>query len=103
MEAETRVAELAQRLLEKVEQAIGELDLEVASRRVKTKTGTTEEVWEFQVPVHTGIVDRAGLKLLTGVLKELQSITGTAAADPEEGQTGIILLPRRQETEDTGE
>ena len=77
METETgRIDALAGRLLDKVEQAIGELDLQTASRKVKTKSGSTEETWEYREVLHTGAVDRAGLKLLTDLLKELQAITG---------------------------
>ncbi len=108
-----RVAVLAERLLGKLEQAIGELDLQTATRKVKTKEGTTEEVWEYPVTVHRGTVDRAGLKQLTDLLKELQVITGEVSGlerrerearieslhrsaglqEVEEAETGVILLP----------
>lgn len=117
METEAgRIAALAEKLLDKLEQAIGELDLQTASRKVKTKNGATEETWEYREVLHTGTVDRAGLKVLTDLLKELQVITGEVTEleqrereakiqslhhsvgiqEVEEGQTGIILLPERK-------
>ena len=120
METEAgRIAGLAGRLLDKVEQAIGELDTQTASRKVKTKSGSTEETWEYREVLHTGAVDRAGLKLLTDLLKELQAITGgvpeldrkerearieslrkgVGLQEVEDGQTGVILMPERKELE----
>ncbi len=118
METEAgRIAGLAERLLDKVEQAIGELDTQTASRKIKTKNGSTEETWEYREVLHTGTVDRAGLKVLTDLLKELQAITGcvpeldrkerearieslrkgVGLQDVEDGQTGVILMPERKE------
>ena len=118
METEAgRIAALAGRLLDKVEQAIGELDLQTASRKIKTKSGNTEETWEYRQVLHTGTVDRAGLKVLTDLLKELQAITGgvpeldrkerearieslrrgAGIQEVGESDTGIILLPARNE------
>ena len=99
METEARVAALAGLLLDKVEQAIGELEVQTASRKVKTKSGTTEETWEYRELLHTGIVDRAGLKLLTELLKELQAITGTGVQAGQEEGSGVILIPCRKEAE----
>lgn len=118
METETgRIGALAGRLLDKVEQAIGELDTQTAARKVKTKSGATEETWEYQEILHTGTVDRAGLKVLTDLLKELQAITGgvpelerkerearieslrrsVGLQEVEEEMTGVILMPERKE------
>ena len=118
METEAgRIAGLAGQLLDKVEQAIGELDTQTASRKVKTKSGNTEETWEYREVLHTGTVDRAGLKVLTDLLKELQAITGglpeldrkerearieslrrgVGLLEVEDGQTGVILMPERKE------
>lgn len=99
METEARVAVLAQRLLDKVEQAIGELDLQVTTHRVKTKKDSGEETTEFYETRETGLVDRAGLKQLTAVLKELQTITGAGVQDAAEEETGVIVIPCRKEAE----
>ena len=115
METEARVAALADRLLDKLSQAVGELDLQTATRKVKTKEGSTEEVWEYPVTLRRGTVDRAGLKVLTDLLKELQVIRGEVTdlerrereakieslrrgigvQDVEDDRTGVILLPPR--------
>jgi hypothetical protein len=92
---DARVAELAGLLICKVEQAIDQLDLQVVTHRVKTKNGSEEETREFYETVPGGIVDRAGLKQLTAVLKELQSLTPDR--DREDGETGVILMPERRD------
>lgn len=71
-----RVNGVAVALLERLEQAVKELDAVVATHREKVKTETGEEVTEFEqkLPRKKGVVDRGGLKQLTGVLKELEDI-----------------------------
>ena len=92
METEARVAVLAERLLDKVEQAIGELDLQVTTHRVKTKKDSGEETTEFYETREAGLV-------LTAVLKELQTITGAGVQDAAEEETGVIVIPCRKEAE----
>lgn len=69
-----RVQLAAQRLLDRLEQAVEELDKGTVLLREKRKTETGEEIWELVKAKRKGIVDRAGLKQLTGVLKDLQDI-----------------------------
>lgn len=71
-----RVNGVAVALLGRLEQAVKELDAVVATHREKVKTETGEEVTEFEqkLPRKKGVVDRGGLKQLTGVLKELEDI-----------------------------
>jgi len=108
---------LADRLLEKLSQAIGELDCNPVTRKVKTKEGNTEITLEYRESEAGGTVDRAGLKQLTGALKELQAIRGDIPAlerrerearieslcrgvslpEQEEMTTGVILLAPRVE------
>lgn len=57
-------------LLDKLEQAVTELDKGILTR--KEKDGET--VFEIQKGKGKGLVDRNGLKQLTGVLKDLQDI-----------------------------
>lgn len=93
------VEALADRLLEKLAQAIEELNLEVTSKKIKKQDAegrTTVEVLE----VEETIIDRAGLKQLTAVLKELQAIKAEfAALELRENQdgTGVIVLAPRKE------
>ena len=65
-----RVHAAALGLLEKLEQAVAELDKGIVTR--KEKDG--EAVFEIQKGKGKGLVDRNGLKQLTGVLKDLQDI-----------------------------
>ena len=69
-----RVQLAAQRLLHRLEQAVEELDKGTVLLREKRKTEDGEETWELIKAKRKGIVDRAGLKQLTGVLKDLQDI-----------------------------
>lgn len=71
-----RVNGVALALLERLEQAVKELDAVVETRREKVKTDTGEVVTESEqkLPRKKGTVDRGGLKQLTGVLKDLEEI-----------------------------
>lgn len=94
MEEKERVRELAQRLLDRLEQAVGELDLVTEKHREKKKTEEGELVIEFERrnAKRRGIVDRGGLKQLTGVLRELQEIL---LCDPEaEGRERLLRLEK---------
>ena len=74
MEQMERVRGVAGRLLERLEQAVEELDKGTVLLKQKRKTETGEETLELVKAKRKGIVDRAGLKQLTGVLKDLQDI-----------------------------
>ena len=69
-----RVQLAAQRLLDRLEQAVEELDKGTVLLKEKRKTENGEETLELVKAKRKGIVDRAGLKQLTGVLKDLQDI-----------------------------
>ena len=69
-----RVRRVAERLLDRLEQAAEELDKGTVLLREKRKTEEGEEILELVKARRKGIVDRAGLKQLTGVLKDLQDI-----------------------------
>ena len=117
---EYTVAELADRLLEQLARAIGELDQNCITRKVKIKEGNTETTTEYREATSGGTVDRGGLKQLTAALKELQIIKGelteleqrereariqslhrgAGLPEVEDGDTGIILLPRRMEEQE---
>ena len=90
------VEALADRLLEKLAQAIGELNLEVTTRKVKTKDDSGEITTEVR-EVSESIIDRAGLKQLTSVLKELQTIKAEITGTEGQEETGVILLAERME------
>lgn len=90
------VEALADRLLEKLAQAIGELNLEVTIRKVKTRDDAGETTLEVR-EVTESIIDRAGLKQLTSVLKELQTIKAEISGTETQEETGVILLAERME------
>ncbi len=79
---EERVGEVAERLLERLEQAVRELDAATVMHREKVKTSEGERTTEYveRLPDKKSLVDRSGLKQLTGVLKDLQEIL---VQDPE--------------------
>ena len=93
------VEELADQLLQKLAQAIGELNLEVTTRKVKTKDQEGETTTEVR-EVTESIIDRAGLKQLTSVLKELQTIKAEINGTQTLEETGVILLAGRKEEKD---
>ena len=90
------VAALADQLLEKLAQAIGELNLEITTRKVKTRDQDGEVTTEIR-EVTESIIDRAGLKQLTSVLKELQTIKGEFPVTEQQEGSGVILLAERKE------
>lgn len=117
-----KVEDLADKLLNKLEQAIDELDLKIITKKVKAEKGNTETTIEFKVAEPGGIVDRAGLRQLTAALKELQTIKGEITelerrereariealrrsnllGDEDDDETGVVLLPPRREVETDG-
>ena len=117
-----KVGDLADKLLIKLEQAIDELNLKVTTHKIRTETGNTEETLEFKVATEGGTVDRAGLRQLTGALKELKFIKdeisdlerrereariealrrSSMTGDGDDDDTGVILLPPRREASSDG-
>lgn len=97
-----KVGDLADKLLVKLEQAIDELDLQVTTYKIKTERANTEETTEFRVAVPGGIVDRAGLRQLTGALKELKFIKDEISdLERREREARIEALRRQNEKDDT--
>ncbi len=79
---EERVGAAAERLLDRLEQAVRELDAATVIHRKKEKIDDEERVIEYveRLPEKKSLVDRGGLKQLTGVLKDLREILDR---DPE--------------------
>lgn len=121
-QAAAKVGDLADKLLVKLEKAIDELDLQVTTHKIKTERGSTEETTEFRVAVPGGVVDRAGLRQLTGALKDLKIIKDEISdlerrereariealrrsnllGDEDDDETGVVLLPPRREVDSDG-
>ena len=93
------VEALADRLLEKLAQAIEELNLEVTTKKVKIKEEDGETVTE-SLEIKTSIISRTGLKQLTSVLKELQEIKAEFSLlelrESQDGSGVIVLAPRKE-------
>lgn len=92
-----RVMGAAEGLLGRLEQAVRELDAVTVTRREKVKTDSGEQVTEVteKLPRRKGLVDRGGLKQLTGVLKDLQEILfRDPGMDLREREARILRLER---------
>ena len=94
------VETLADRLLEKLAQAVEELDKEVTTTKVKVKDEDGETITE-SLEIKKSIINRTGLKQLTAVLKELQEIKAEFASleltESQDGTGVIVLAPRKGE------
>ena len=86
---EARAAAVAEGLLTALERAVKELSAVVATRKEKKKTEDGEMMTEYQVllPEKQGSVDRAALRQLVGVLKDLREVL----MNPEETSSGIAV------------
>ena len=93
-----RVAALADALLGCLERAVEELDTVTESVREKAKKEDGGEVTtDFQrlLPQEKGIIDRGGLKQLTGVLKDLKEVLVLRSeGDTREQEARIAKLQR---------
>ena len=109
---EERILAISDRLLDKIEKSISELDRCIVKNKEKTKTveydcDTKKPINEVveekeDIQVIEGMIDKTGLKQLVSTLKDLKdihmSITGEEIS--EEGDGGIIEISEVQE-EDT--
>ena len=93
-----RVDTLADAMLDCRERAVKELDTVTQSVREKTKLEDGAEVvtdFERLLPTEKGIIDRGGLKQLTGVLKDIRDVlTLRPEADVREQEARIAKLQR---------
>ena len=73
-----RAEGVAEGLLAALERAVGELDAVTVTRKEKAKTddGEIQTEYEQLLPGEAGLIDRGGLKQLTGVLKDMREILG---------------------------
>lgn len=93
MDETERLRTAAGRLLDRLEQAVEELDKGTVTVREKVKTPNGEETIEVVKARRKGVVDRAGLKQLTGVLKDLQDILSRdGSLDAKERQMKLQKL-----------
>ena len=73
-----RAEGVAEGLLTALERAVGELDAVTVTRKEKVKTDEGEIQTEYEqiLSGEAGLIDRGGLKQLTGVLKDMREILG---------------------------
>ena len=106
------VEQITVSLLRKLQKAVEELDMEVVAVNEKTKTEKGERVEKFLEAKSGGLVDRSGLRQITGALKDLSELDNVTmdlreqeariaklrreAGFEQTGQTGVVLLPRTQ-------
>lgn len=96
-ELSSRVSRAAESLLDRLEQAVRELDAVTVTHREKVKGEDGEHVTEYteKLARKKGLVDRSGLKQLTGVLKDLQDILfRDPDMDLREREARILRLER---------
>ena len=103
-----RIDKAADRLLGKLERAINELDLIIATDKVKTKEieysgcdGQGKPVREVveereTVQVVSCIIDRAGLRMITAALRDLKEVKGLKSELDRQEQEARIANLRRQ-------
>ena len=109
-----RLRSAADRLLEKVERAIDELDLQMVTHKDKTKTieynnpqradkPTKEIIHETeQILSVSSIVDRKGLQQIAAALKDIRDIHGIQTElDKQEQRARIANLQKQARKEDT--
>jgi len=108
-----RVQNATDRLLDKIEQAITELDLYLCKRVEKTKVieyqnkerpdkPTKETIHEeATVAEVSSLIDRAGLKQIASALRDIKEIQMLKEVGEEDEAFGVVVLPpRREEPED---
>ena len=103
-QALARVDLLADRLLDRLETAIGELNSSVVQHREK---GEAQDLkWEktYEEALPGGPVDRQGLKVLTGCLKDLKQIKAVLSeGEMQEQEARIRKLRKDAKEEETRE
>lgn len=95
-----RIEGITDKLLNKLEKAVDELDLEIIKRKTKVDDGLTETTTETMEAVEGGIVDRAGLRHLTAALKDLKEIQMLKSElDRQEQKARIANLQKQADRE----
>jgi len=98
-----RIDKAADRLIEKLEKAIDELDMKITVKKVKVEAGNAEITTEYKEATEGGIVDRTGLRQLTAALKDLKEVKGILSdLDKQEKKARIENLRRQAVQADAG-
>lgn len=101
-----RVDDLADRMLACLERAVEELDSVTRSVREKVKKEDGTDVttdYSQVIPGEKGLIDRGGLKQLTGVLKDLKEVLALRSQGDALEQEARIAKLQRELTREDGE
>ena len=112
VELSTRIDDIADKLLNKIERAVDELDIHLVKSITKEKVveynSKTKPIKETIVENETinevsSLIDRRGLQRLTSALKDIKDIKGIKSQkDAEEQEARILNLRRQAEKDSTG-
>ena len=93
-----RAEGVAEGLLTALERAVGELDAVTVTRKEKVKTDEGEIQTEYEqiLSGEAGLIDRGGLKQLTGVLKERPEILGLQSELEQQEQLARLKKLERE-------
>ena len=97
-----RAEGVAEGLLAALERAVGELDAVTVTRKEKVKTddGEIQTEYEQLLPGEAGLIDRGGLKQLTGVLKDMREILGLQTELEQQEQRARLKKLERELTQE---
>lgn len=99
----SRIDDLADKLLEKLEQAVSELDMIMVVHKEKVETGNREETTEYRKAIKGGTVDRGGLRQLTAALKDIKEVKMLQSElDKQEQEARIANLRKNAEKDEGG-
>lgn len=97
-----RIEGITDKLLSKLEKAVDELDMEITKKKTKFEEEGIEVTTETMEAREGGIVDRAGLRYLTGALKDLKEIQMLKSElDKQEQEARIEKLRRDTDRDDS--
>lgn len=93
-----RAEGVAEGLLTALERAVGELDAVTVTRKEKVKTDEGEIQTEYEqiLSGEAGLIDRGGLKQLTGVLKDMREILGLQSELEQQEQLARLKKLERE-------
>ena len=97
-----RAEGVAEGLLTALERAVGELDAVTVTRKEKVKTDEGEIQTEYEqiLTGEPGLIDRGGLKQLTGVLKDMREILGLQTELEQQEQRARLKKLERELTQE---
>ena len=99
-----RINTLANRLIDKLEKAVDELDVKTVTMKTTMKTGAAKVTTEYRNldREKEGPVDKGGLQQLTSTLRDLKAILDVRSELDRKEQEARIANLRRQSEKDDG-